>query len=201
MSTIERIKNICITPKTEWAVIAEESVPTASLLTGYVVPLAAIGAVSGFIGGSLVGTTIPFTGLTYRTPIVAGLGAAIFAMIMAVVAVFILSLIIDALAPSFSGEKNNAQALKVAVYSYTPAWLAGILQIIPMMGLLAILAAFYGLYLLYLGLPRLMKAPEDKALGYTAVVVICAIVLGVIASVITGLFIGAGSMANAALGG
>ena len=120
---------------------------------------------------------------------------------MAVVAVFILSLIIDALAPSFSGEKNNAQALKVAVYSYTPAWLAGILQIIPMMGLLAILAAFYGLYLLYLGLPRLMKAPEDKALGYTAVVVICAIVLGVIASVITGLFIGAGSMANAALGG
>lgn len=198
---IERIKNICITPKTEWPVIAEESVNTASLLTSYVLPLALIGAVAGFIGGSLIGHSIPFAGITYRTPVITGLGLAVFTVVMAVVGVFILSLIIDALAPSFSGQKNGTQALKVAVYSYTPAWLAGIFQIIPMMGLLGILAGFYGLYLLYLGLPRLMKCPEDKALGYTAVVVICAIVLAVIMSVITGVIIGAGSMATGAMHG
>ena len=198
---IERIKNICITPKTEWPVIAEESVKTASLLTGYVLPLALIGAVAGFIGGSLIGHSVPFTGITYRTPIVTGLGLAVFTVVMAVVGVFILSLIIDALAPSFGGQKSGAQALKVAVYSYTPAWLAGIFQIIPLLGLLGILAGLYGLYLLYLGLPRLMKSPEDKALGYTAVVVICAIVLAVIMSVITGVIVGAGSMASGAMSG
>ena len=45
-----------------------------------------------------------------------------------------------------------------------------------------------GLYLLYLGLPVLMKAPAEKALGYTAVVIIAAIVLFLIVGLETGTF-------------
>ena len=200
MGLVDRAKNICLTPKTEWPVIAGETSSTGSLMTGYVAPLAVIGPIAGFIGGSIIGHTLPFVG-TYRTPIVTGIGIAIFMFVMAFVGVFILSLIINALAPSFGGEKNSQQALKVAVYAYTPAWIAGILSIIPFLGMLAILAAFYGLYLLYLGLPRLMKCPEDKSIGYTVVVVICAIVLSVIISVVGGMFAGAGMMASSALGG
>ena len=200
MGLVDRAKNICISPKTEWPVIAGETTTTSSLMTGYVAPLAIIGPVAAFIGGSVIGHTLPFVG-TYRTPIFAGIGIAIFTFVMTFVAVFVLSLIIDALAPSFGGEKNKQQALKVAVYAYTPAWLAGILSIIPFLGLLAILAAFYSLYLLYLGLPRLMKNPEDKSIGYTVVVVICAIVLSVVISSIAGLFAGAGILASGALGG
>ena len=200
MSLVDRAKNICITPKTEWPVIAGETTSTSNLMTGYVAPLAIIGPIAGFIGGSIIGHTLPFVG-TYRTPILAGIGIAIFTFVMAFVGVFILSLIIDALAPSFGGEKNKQQALKVAVYAYTPAWLAGILSIIPFLGLLANLAAFYSLYLLYLGLPKLMKNPEDKSIAYTVVVVICAIVLSVVISSIAGLFAGAGMLASSALGG
>ena len=200
MGLVDRAKNICITPKTEWPVIAGETIPTASLMTGYVAPLAIIGPVAAFIGGSIIGHTLPFVG-TWRTPIIMGVGVAIFTFVMAFVGVFILSLIINALAPTFGGEKNQQQALKVAVYSYTPAWIAGILSIIPFLGMLAMLAAFYGLYLLYLGLPRLMKCPEDKSIGYTVVVVICAIVLSVVISLIGGSFAGAGMMGSGALGG
>ncbi len=200
MNLVDRAKNICITPKTEWPVIAGETTSTSNMMTGYVAPLAIIGPIAGFIGGSIIGHSLPFVG-TYRTPILAGIGIAIFTFVMAFVGVFILSLIIDALAPSFGGEKNKQQALKVAVYAYTPAWLAGILSIIPFLGMLAIFAALYSLYLLYLGLPRLMKCPEDKSIGYTAVVVICAIVLSVIISVVGGLFAGAGMMATGVLGG
>ncbi len=200
MALVERAKNICITPKTEWPVIAGETSSTGSLMSGYVAPLAIIGPVAAFIGGSLIGHTLPFIG-TYRTPIIAGVGLAVFTFIMAFVGVFILSLIINALAPSFGGEKNSQQALKVAVYAYTPAWLAGILNIIPFLGLLAILAAFYSLYLLYLGLPRLMKCPEDKSIGYTVVVVICAIVLSVVVGLIGTMFAGAGMMAAGGMGG
>ena len=200
MALVERAKNICITPKTEWPVIAGETSSTGSLMSGYVAPLAIIGPVAAFIGGSLIGHTLPFIG-TYRTPIIAGVGLAVFTFIMAFVGVFILSLIINALAPSFGGEKNSQQALKVAVYAYTPAWLAGILNIIPFLGLLAILAAFYSLYLLYLGLPRLMKCPEDKSIGYTVVVVICAIVLSVVVGLIGTMFAGAGMMAAGGMSG
>jgi Yip1 domain len=200
MGLVDRAKNICITPKTEWPVIAGETTSTGSLMSGYVAPLAIIGPIAGFIGGSIIGHTMPFIG-TWRTPIVAGVGLAIFTFVMAFVGVFILSLIIDALAPSFGGEKNSQQALKVAVYSYTPAWIAGILSIIPFLGMLAIFAALYALYLLYLGLPRLMKCPEDKSIGYTVVVVICAIVLSVVISLVGGTIVGAGAVATGAFGG
>jgi hypothetical protein len=190
-----RAQNIITTPNTEWPVIAAEQSSTGSLITGYVMPLAAIGAIAGFIGGSLVGTTIPFVG-TYRAPFMVGLTSAVFMFVMAIVGVVILALIIDALAPTFGAQKNSAQAMKVAVYSYTPAWIAGVLQIFPPLSILGVLAGLYGIYLLYLGLPHLMKAPQDKAVGYTAVVVICAIVLSIVLGVIGGIF-----MAPAALAG
>lgn len=200
MTLVDRVKNICLTPATEWPVIAEETTPAAKLVTEYVVPLAAVGAVAGFIGGSLVGRNLGLFG-TYRVPIATGLGLAVFTFVMAIVGVFILSIIINALAPNFGGQKDSAQALKVAVYSYTPAWVAGILQILPTLGLLAVLGALYGLYLLYLGLPRLMKCPEDKAITYTGVVVVCAIVLSVVIGGVASAIGGVGALGVAGIGG
>ena len=191
MSIVDRAKNICLTPATEWQVIAGENTPAVTLMTGYVAPLVAIGVVAGLIGGSLVGVTLPFAG-TYRVPLAAGLVAACLAFVMTLIGIVVLSLIINALAPSFGGEQNSPQAMKVAVYSYTPAWVAGVLHIIPALGVLVLIAALYGLYLLYLGLPRLMRCPQDKAAGYTVVVVICAIVITFVISAVGAVFAGAG---------
>jgi hypothetical protein len=193
MDIVQRAKNICLTPSSEWQVIAAEQTPTGDLITGYVAPLVAVGAVAGFVGGSLVGISLPFMG-TYRVPVVTGLVGAVFTFVMAIVGIFVLSLIINALAPTFGGQQSSAQALKVAVYSYTPAWVAGVLQLLPTLGILVIIAALYGLYLLYLGLPRLMKCPEDKAIGYTVVVVICAIVISVVIAAVGGVIAGAGAI-------
>jgi len=187
---LERAKNILLKPNAEWPVIAAETTSTAKLYTGYVVPLAAIGPIASIIGMSLVGISVPFLG-TVRTPILSSVAYAAVAFVLALIGVFVLAFIIDALAPTFSGEKNQAQALKVAAYSYTPAWLAGALSVIPMLSLLGVIAALYGLYLLYLGLPVLMKAPKEKAIAYTAVIVLCAIVLGVVFGAISGTMIGA----------
>ena len=197
MSLIDRVKNICLTPNTEWPVIAAEPSSTAGLITGYVAPLAAIGSIAGFIGGSLIGQTMFFG--TFRIPIMAGLVAAVITFVGAIVGAFVMAFIINALAPNFGGEKNSALALKVAVYSYTPALVAGVFRILPALGLLAALAAFYGLYLLYLGLQRLMKSPKDKALGYTVVVVICAIVVFVAVGAVGGMVGGAGLVGAGAL--
>ncbi len=200
MNIVDRAKNICLTPATEWPVIAGEDSSSGSLITGYVLPLAAIGAVAGFIGGSLIGYSLPFVGY-YRAPITAGLSAAVFTLVMAVVSVFILSFIVNALAPTFGGQKDSAQALKVTVYSYTPAWIAGVLQIMPALGLLGVLAALYGIYLLYLGLPKLMKCPEDKAVGYTVVVLVCAVVVSLVLGAVTAAVVGVGAMGGAMMGG
>ncbi|MEA1965487.1 MAG: YIP1 family protein, partial [Candidatus Aerophobetes bacterium] len=94
--------------------------------------------------------------------------------------IYILGLIINALAPTFSGTKSKVQALKVAVYCATPTLVAGILYIIPLLSVVVIIAGLYGLYLLYLAIPIMMECPHEKALGYTVVVIIVDIVISVV---------------------
>jgi hypothetical protein len=192
MSLVERAKNIILTPKTEWAVIAGETTPDSQLILGYVLPLAAIAALAAFIGVSLVGVSVPFAG-TMRVGIVWGLVSAIFRLVMAVVMVYVVAFIIDALAPNFGAQKGMPAALKVAVYAYTPVWVASIVTIIPLLGVLVLLAAIYAFYLLYLGLQAVMRAPTDKAVGYTAVVVIVAIVVAVVVSWVGGMVLAFGT--------
>lgn len=198
MALVQRIQNICLKPKQEWEVIAGETSSTADLLKNYALPLAAIGAVAGFIGMSFVGMSVPFLG-TYRVPAVTGLVSAAVGLAIQLAAVFVLGLIIDALAPKFGGEKNAGQALKVAVYSFTPGWVVAAVRILPSLGILAGLASLYGIYVLYLGLPRLMKCPQEKAVVYTLVVVACGIGIFLVAGLITGAIVGAGAMAAGAL--
>jgi len=186
---IQRVKAILLTPRTEWPVIAGEATTTQDIYLRYVAPLVAIGVVASFIGHVLIGVPVPLLG-TVRLGIGAALTAAIVHFVLTFVAVFVVALIVDALAPTFGGRKDPLAALKVTAYSFTPGWVAAILTILPMLGFLAALLSLYGLYLMYLGLPVLMRAPSDKALGYTVVVVLCAVVLSILVSVITGLATG-----------
>jgi len=188
MNLVDRIKGIIVSPKQEWETIAGESTSIAELYTSYILILAAIGPVAYFIGVSLIGVNVPFFG-TVRVPIVSALVAAVVRYGLTLASVYILALIIDALAPTFAGEKNMNQAFKVSTYFSTPSWLGGIFGIIPSLGILGLLLALYGLYLLYLGLPVLMKSPKEKAIGYTVTVIIAAIVIFILIGVVASLFI------------
>ena len=171
MNLTERAKNILLQPAQEWSVIDQELGSAAELYKSYIVPLAAIGPVASIIGLSIFGI-----GGSYRVPLTSAIGHAVTTYVFALIGTYVLALIIDALAPTFLGTKNNFQALKVAAYSSTAAWLAGIFNLLPSLAMLHILG-LYSLYLLYLGLPILMKAPQEKSLPYTIVVIIAAIVI------------------------
>lgn len=174
---IARAKAILLTPRTEWPVIATETDSIAGLYSGYIVVMAAIPAVAGFISSSLVGISVPFLG-SYRVGIGTGVTLAVVHYVLSLVGIFVVTLIVEALAPTFGGQKDRVQALKAVAYSYTASWVASIIGIIPGLRLLAALAGlFYGLYLLYLGLPATMKCPQEKSTGYTVVTVIAAIVV------------------------
>jgi hypothetical protein len=167
---VERVKAILLTPQTEWPVIAREPDDTATLFSRYVAILAAIPALAGFVGMSLIGRYVP---------LFPGLMSAIVSYVMAFVVTFVMALIVDAFAPTFGAQKNFPNALKLTVYSYTPAWLAGVFLLVPGLSFLTILG-LYGLYLLWLGLPPLMLAPRDKALPYAATVVVCAVLIAIV---------------------
>ncbi len=190
MNLVARVKAILLSPKTEWAVIDGEPATVSSLYSGYIIPLAAIPAVAGFIGMSIFGFGV--FGATIRVPIMTGLTSAVVQYVGALAGVYLLGLVANELAPNFGGQKNPIQALKVATYASTASWVAGIFTMVPGLRMLGILGV-YSLYLLFLGLPALMKTPEDKAVSYTAVVIIAAVVLFVVVGSISSRLTGYGA--------
>ncbi|MBN2437109.1 MAG: YIP1 family protein [Deltaproteobacteria bacterium] len=187
MNIIERIKGILLKPREEWQTISGETTSVVELYKNYIFILAAIGPVASFIGMSLVGVSLPVGG-SYRVSITTGIASAVVHYALTLAGVYVLALIIDALAPTFSGEKNLGQAFKLAAYSGTPGWLVGVFALVPALGILGILG-LYGLYLLYLGLPVLMKSPKEKSVGYTVAVIIAAIVIFVVIGAVSRVFI------------
>lgn len=184
MNIIARVKEILLTPKPAWSIIETEETTTAALYTQYIMILAAIQSVAGFIGMSLFGVSA--FGVSVRVPLMTGLVQMVLGYGLTLAMVYVMAMIADALAPGFGGQKNSMNALKLVAYSSTAAMVGGIFALIPALSPLTLLASLYSLYLLYLGVPTLMKVPQEKALPYTAVLVVCAIVVGVIAGTVLG---------------
>jgi hypothetical protein len=192
---VPRVKAILLSPRTEWPVIAEEPATIADLYTRYIMILAAIPVVVGFLSMSVIGVSIPFLGGTYHVPMLTGILYAVIGYALSLIGIYVLSLIIDALAPTFGGTKNSVQALKAAGYAYTAYWVASIATIVPVLGALIILAGgLYSLYLLYIGLPVMMRSPADRALPYTALVLVCGIVIAIVLGAITNMIVGFGAL-------
>lgn len=191
-----RVKRLLLSPSAEWERIDPEPATIKGLYVGYVCILAAIPAIAGLVGSLLFGNGIPGV-LVARPSLVGALATALLGYAFSLILVFIVALIVDGLASSFGGQSNRVQAFKVAAYSYTAAWVSGVLLFFPVLGLISLLISIYGIYLLYSGLPRLMKAPQEKALGYTAVTVICTVVLSLIVNFIIGAVVGAAILGGA----
>jgi hypothetical protein len=185
MSIIDRIKNIILTPKTEWPVIDVENETPVSLLTKYVIPLLIIGAVAAFIGYGFIGIDAFFfkiKGVKW------GAWFAIRQLLSGIVGFFVATYVIDALAPSFSSEKNLGKSAQLVAYASTPSWVAAIFMIIPALSLLSLLG-LYGIYLFYIGLPVLKKTPEDKRVAYMIVAALVIIVVSWAAQWIIGMIL------------
>lgn len=195
MITASRIRGILLEPRAEWPKIDAESATPASLYSGWIMPLAAIGPIASFIGLSIFGISIPFAG-HYRVPIVSGIMGLVWRYVMALVGCAVIAIVIDKLAPSFGAPANRIGAWKVAAYSSTAAWLAGIFGIFPPLAILG-LVGLYSIYLMYLGLMLVMKAPAQRAVGYTAVVIVVAIVFFIVVGLISGILLRVGRLPTA----
>jgi hypothetical protein len=183
---IARAKAMVTSPRTEWPIAAAEPDTVGGLFSNYIIIMAAIPAIATFVKTSLIGTSVGFLG-GFRLPIGWGLEQMVVAYVLSLVGVYVGALVVNALAPSFSGEKNQVQALKAVAYGYTAYWVASIALIIPGVGwLIALLGGLYSIYLLNMGLPVTMKCPPEKSVGYTAVTIIVMIVIYFLIGLVVG---------------
>lgn len=185
MNIIQRVTDILLKPKETWPTIEQEPGDTASIYTRYVMILAAIPAVATFIGLSIIGAGL--FGFSYRMPFFSGLTMMVVSYVLSLVSVFVLGLITDALAPTFGGTKNPLNALKLVAYGCTAGFVGGVFSLLPALSMLGMLVGLYSIYLIYTGVPVLMKCPQEKAAGYTAVIIVCGIVAAIVLGALTAL--------------
>lgn len=184
-TTISRARAVLFEPRATFKEVDSEFTKPGALWGRYILPLVLIGPLAGAVGRFIFGKRIAGTSLPESVSLSGAITWFVIALLLSLAAVFVLAQVINLLAPGFGGQKNDVQALKVAAYSNTPVWLAGIFNIHGRFLILGIIVSLYGLYLLYLGLPTLMKVPQDRAMGYTAVVIIAAIVIFLLVSTYT----------------
>lgn len=183
---IARVKGMLTKPGQTWEEVDTEAATVGGLYAGYVAPLAAIPAVASLIG-SLIGGVSLFGVVSYRPSVGWAVSSAVVGFVLSLGWVYVLALVVDNLAPRFEGQKNFIQAFKLAAYSATAAWVAGLFNLLPSLGALVGLAgAIYSLYALYLGLPKLMKAPPARGTAYFVVVLVISVVLGLVGAAILG---------------
>jgi small-conductance mechanosensitive channel len=189
MNLIDRAKNILLHPKAEWPVIEQEQTGPGRLYRGYIAILALIPVVAGLVGRPQL------PGAHAGGP-AGALGSTVAGYLLGLAMVYVIAFIADTLAPSFDGQKNIVQALKLTAYALTASWVAGAFVVVPVLGgLVALLGTLYSLYLFNLGVPVLMKVPGRKAIGYTVVVVLLVIVAGALIGVIFSALFGSGPAA------
>jgi hypothetical protein len=178
---VGRVQRLILKPKDEWAAIDADPMTVQGILMGWVAPLAAIGPAARLIQGQVFPMSV--FGITWRPPLIGAIVTAVLTWALAIASTYVWALIIDALAPSFGGTKNQISALKAAAFSGTAAWICGIFGILPFLSILAILG-LYSIYLFWVGGPMLMKVPQDKAPGFIIVSIIVGAVAMVVASMV-----------------
>ena len=188
---LSRVKSLMGSPRSEWQVIANEPTTAAEIYTGYAMPLAAIGAIALFVSHVTIGTPVPLIGVV-KAALVTWLAAGLLMFALALVHLFLMAMIVGAMAPRFGGQPDTLAALKLAAYSYTPIWLAGVLYLFPRLAVLWLAACLYALYLAVAGLPALMRCPRERAVPYALVAGACAIGLFVVIAGMLTAIIGVG---------
>jgi len=196
MNLVDRVKNIITNPKAEWVTIEGEEPNVGQILTGYVLPMALIPAIASVIGWGILGTGYMGASIGF------GVAQGVIQLILAFASVYIASLVINLLAPTFASQSNFGRALQLVAYSFTPYWVGGVLNIIPVIGWLGGLFGLYGLYLLYTGLPHTMKTPEDKVVVYLILsVVVIGVVWAILAAILGAIAIALFGLAMTGMGG
>lgn len=182
---LQRVLDILMRPRETWLQINAEDGNPGRIYLGYLVFLAAIPAVAGFIGYSLIG--VGAFGISVRVPVVQGLVSMVVGYVLSLAMVYVLALIANMLAPRFQAQQDMGSAFKLVAYASTAGMLGGVFSILPSLAMLGLLAALYSVYLIYSGIPVLMKAPQEKAVGYTAALVVCGILAGIVVGLATSL--------------
>ncbi len=166
-------------PDREWESIRSDQESTSKLYLGHVFLLALIPTLSAYFGTTEVGWRIGDGAAVKLTQASAAQLCVLFYIAM-LAGIFIIGKFIDFFSMTYGADESEHKGVILAAYATTPLFLVGITAIYPVLwiNLLAgIIAVCWSVYLLFEGLPILMKIPEDRGFMFASSVLTIGLVM------------------------
>jgi hypothetical protein len=187
---ISQAKSILLQQQSEWTKVLGETEERQSYIN-YGIILTVLAHIAMFIGSAFISSALHFMGAY-------GYGAGYFAvyegieLVLAIATLYIIPPVLAAIAPSFGGQNNSLNALKLFVFAMTPAWIGSMLGILPVIGWLgAIAGSIYAIILFWQHVDEAMSVPADKKVIYVIASIVCiGVIMWVISAVAMGIAAG-----------
>ncbi|MFA7552687.1 MAG: Yip1 family protein [Spongiibacteraceae bacterium] len=177
---IGNILGLLIKPKTQWQRIADRGEQSLVFPVVYVIVLALLPALAWFYGTTKIGWTVGDGDIIKMTPDSAAVIIVLFYLTM-VASVCVIGYMIHWMSKTYGSDASTASGIAVAGFSATPLFIAGAIGFFPIFWvalLISVAAVSYAVYLLYLGIPIMMKIPEERGFLFaSAVVAFCLVIL------------------------
>ena len=190
---IQHIIGLFVDPTQEWEKIREQH-QAGRHSVAHIFLLAAIPAISGYVGTTRVGWRIG-VGDPIRITGDSAIAIAVIYYLALLVGVFSIGWVIHLLGKAYEVVKPLSLCLALAAYTATPLFLIGIMEIYPVLWLnmlLGLPALAYTVYLLYSGLPIMMEIPAERGFLYSSAVLAVGLIALVALLALTALLWGMG---------
>lgn len=166
---VGRIKNILMEPNQEWDAIQREDLTVADVYKRYLLAAAAVPALAHLVGQIIVVySALPLTQMPLSVSKAVFRVALFYALWLG--SVHVTAFFTRQMAPAFGSTASMVNAVKLAGFAWMAVWAVGLLLAVPILRQLLVLALFYAIYILYLGLPKLLATPYDRAIPFTVVI-------------------------------
>ncbi len=162
-----RAKLILTAPAECWDTISIELPNFKQLLLTYALPFIVAGALCSFVSSAFIGVATPLG--TFTTPFFQSLVFLLVQCIFSPLAIMASTWVTTLVSPKFGGSADFNKAGALMIYSMTPGFVGGLLAILPIVGTLAALLGFYGLFIFYKGTSKMLSIPVEKQLVFTVV--------------------------------
>jgi hypothetical protein len=169
---LKHIPGLLTQPAQQWQAIRDDSKSIAACYFEYILILALIPPVAGFIGVTRTGWQLGW-GDPVKLTVGSALPIAVIFYLAILVAVFLVGKAIHWMATTYGATPTLAQCVKLAAFTATPLLLLGIVQLYPLLWLnflVGLAALAYAVYLLYTGVPIIMNISQERGFLFSSAV-------------------------------
>ncbi len=180
-------KDVLLNPKGCWEQLKARQETIADIYKNFLIPIMVVVTICSFIGKTFVGISVPFVG-TWKAPFMSALGGSIVFFVLQLAGIYVAAMVLEYIAKKFDVTVSRVDAFKLMSYALVPSYLAGMLMIIPALGILGFILGIYALYVYYCGIPVMLGIPQDRQMSFFWISFIAFVVIGVVFSLVVGIF-------------